>query len=152
MVMGGIVARPDQWVTYDQKWKRLLDKNCLEYFHSKLLRSSGGAFQGWSDFSKQKLIKEINRLQNRNSLFRFVTVLQKDQYQSLYKSGEQPKKLQLDSMYGLSFRCSLAFVVELAQRSIESESLTINFSIESGHPNALNKTMYLIGSNEHRDR
>jgi hypothetical protein len=136
MVMGGIAARPDQWAVYNQKWNRLLTNNCLEYFHSKLLRSSGGAFQGWSDFSKRKLITEIDRLQNRHSLFRFVTVLQKDQYQSLYKSGEQPKKFQLDSMYGLSFRCSLAFVVELAQRSIDSDDLKINFTIESGHSNS----------------
>ena len=79
MVMGGIVARPDQWAIYDQKWKRLLANDGLKYFHSKLLRSSGGAFQGLSDYSKLKLINEIDRLQNRNSLFRFVTVLQKDQ-------------------------------------------------------------------------
>jgi len=39
-------------------------------------------------------------------------------------------------MYGLCFRCSLAFVVELVERSIDPADLKIDFVVESGHPNA----------------
>jgi hypothetical protein len=134
--MGGIVGHGDQWINYDKKWDRLLRKNGLTYFHSRRLRASSGEFENWSDHSKFVLIREIDKLQNTNSLFRFVTVVRKDEFQDCYKSGDRPKKLQLDSIYGLCFRLSLSFTVELVERSFGLDGRQINFIVESGHSNA----------------
>ena len=49
-------------------------------------------------------------------------------------------------MYGLSFRCSLAFVVELAQRSIVSDDLAINFTIEAAAPIRARVQLLLVNS------
>jgi len=136
MIMGGIVGRLGQWVDYDKRWNRLLKKNLLTYFHSKKLRAREGEFKNWSDGSAAAIIRDIDKLQNRNSLFRFVTLVKKDEFQKFYKSGDKPKKLQLDSIYGLAFRCSLSFAVEMALRSGLRNDLTMNFIVESGHVNA----------------
>jgi len=136
VIMGSIVGNAEQWMNYDKRWGRLLGKNGLTYFHSRRLRASSGEFENWSDHSKLVLIGEIDKLQNTNSLFRFVTVVRKDEFQEHYKSGDRPKKLQLDSIYGLCFRLSLSFTAELLERSFGLTGRKINFVVESGHPNA----------------
>jgi hypothetical protein len=136
VIMGGIVGRLGQWADFDKKWNRLLKKNGLTYFHSKRLRACSGEFENWSDHSKHMLIRDIDKLQNRNTLFRFVTVIRKDEFQQHYRSGDKPKKLQLDSIYGMCFRLSLAFVLELAERSLGLEGNQFSFVVEAGHSNA----------------
>lgn len=136
VIMGGVVGRSAQWVDYNKKWDRLLKKNLLTYFHSRKLRATSGEFASWSEQSKRLLIRDIDKLQNRNTLFRFVTVVRKDEFQQFYKGGERPKKLQLDSIYGLCFRLSLSFAVELVERSFGLIGQEINFIVEAGHHNA----------------
>jgi hypothetical protein len=74
LIMGGIVGRRDQWVDYDKKWARLRKKHALKCFHSKELKDGDGEFKNWSVWSKQQLIGDLDKQQNKNSLFRFVTV------------------------------------------------------------------------------
>jgi hypothetical protein len=83
-------------------------------------------------WSKQQLIRDLDKHQNKNSMFRFVTVVNKEEFNEHYKSGLSPKKFQLDSIYGMCFRLSLAFTLELIERSIGLEGHEINFTVESG--------------------
>jgi Protein of unknown function (DUF3800) len=136
MIMGAIVGRLGQLVDHDRKWGRLLKKNRLSYFHSKKLKARKDEFTGWSNQSSRALIAEINKIQNNNSLFRFVTLIRKDDFKKFYKDGPNPRRLQKDSLYGMAFRCSLSFAVEMTLLSVPRKGLTINFLVESGHPNA----------------
>src|SRR5882672_10523429 len=114
--MGGIVGDANQCLDYNKKWDRLLKKHGLAYFHSKRLRSSSGEFENWSDHSKSVLIREIDKLQNNNSLFRFVTVVRKDEFQEHYKGGESTKDAAVgfDIWSVFSSFASLSFTVELS--------------------------------------
>jgi hypothetical protein len=136
LIMGGIVGHFDQWIEYDRKWGRLRQKHLFTCFHSKEVRHCEGEFKNWSNFSKHNLVRDIDKHQNKNSLFRFVTVVNKQEFQEHYKSGQPPQKFQLDSIYGMCFRLSLAFTLELAERSIGLEGNQFNFIVEDGHPNA----------------
>ena len=136
LIMGGIVGRLGQWVDYDKKWARLKRRHSYKCFHSKELHFNQGEFKNWSDWSKQNLIRDLDRHQNKNSLFRFVTVVNKQEFKDHYKTGTQPKKFQLDSVYGMCFRLSLAFTLELIERSIGLDGNQVNFIVEDGHLNA----------------
>lgn len=136
LIMGGIVGRLGQWIDYDRKWERLRKKHSFTCFHSKKLKAGTGDFVNWSDWSKQQLIGDLDKHQNKNSLFRFVTVVNKQEFQEHCKSGNSPKKFQLDSVYGMCFRLSLAFTLELIQRSIGLQGNQINFIVEDGATNA----------------
>ncbi len=120
---------------YDRKWTRLLKDNLLTYFHSKRLRHGTNEFKNWSEHSKRQLVRNIDKLQNGNTLCRFVAVMRKDEYEGHYKTGERPRKIPLDSMYGLCFRISLGFAAEIVERSGGIQDSQINFILESGHRN-----------------
>jgi hypothetical protein len=132
LIMGGIVGRLEQWADYDRKWDRLRKNHGFTCFHSKELKNGNGEFRNWSDFSKQKLIRDLDKHHNTNSLFRFVTVVNKQEFIESYKSGPAPQKFQLDSIYGMCFRLSLAFALQLLERSIGLEGNQLNFIVEEG--------------------
>ena len=132
LIMGGIVGRPEQWADYNRKWVRLRKKHMFECFHSKELKDGDGEFKNWSMWSKQRLISDLDKHQNKNSMFRFVTVVNKEEFQQHYKTGPSPKKFQLDSVYGMCFRLSLAFTLELVERSVGLEGNEFDFIVENG--------------------
>jgi Protein of unknown function (DUF3800) len=130
MIMGGIVGRADQWPEHDRRFVGLLKKNGLTYFHAVELRHRKNEYRSWSDFSAQQLLLGIDRLQNRTTLYRFATLLRKSEYHGHYRSGERPKKIPLDSMYGICFRCSLSLASELSDRAFGSGNYVLNFVLE----------------------
>jgi hypothetical protein len=132
LIMGGIVGSLGQWVDYDKKWSRLRRKHGFRCFHSKELRHGEGEFANWSDWSKQQLNRDLDKHQNKNSMFRFVTVVNKEEFQEHYKKGQSPKKFQLDSIYGMCFRLSMAFTLELIERHMGLVGNEVNFIVEDG--------------------
>jgi hypothetical protein len=120
LIMGGI-GGPEQWADYDRKWTRLQKEHFFKCFHSKELN---------------QLIKDLDKHQNKNSMFRFVTVVNKKEFQEHYKAGPSPKKFQLDSAYGMCFRLSLAFTLELAERSVGLDGKVFDFIVEDGAKSA----------------
>jgi hypothetical protein len=132
LIMGGIVGRLGQWVEYDKKWARLRKRHGFSCFHSVELKNTDGEFKDWSGWSKRQLILDLDKHQNKNSLFRFVTVVNKEEFLEHYKSDQSPKKFQLDSIYGMCFRLSLAFTLELIERSIGLQGNQMNFIVEDG--------------------
>jgi hypothetical protein len=136
LIMGGIVGSQEQWAEYQRKWIRLRKQHGFKCFHSKKIKDGDGEFENWSDWSKQSLIHDLNNHQNKYSMFRFVTVVNKKEFQEHYKAGLSPKKFQLDSIYGMCFRLSLAFTLELIERSIGLDGNEINFVVEDGAKNS----------------
>ena len=132
LIMGGVVGRLGQLADYGRKWERLRKRHGFNCFHSKELKDGHGEFENWSLWSKQLLVRDIDKHLNKNSLFRFVTVVNKQEFQEYYKQGLAPRKFQLDSIYGMCFRLSLAFTLELIERSIGLEGMEINFIVEAG--------------------
>lgn len=61
-----------------------------------------------------------------------MTVVNKQEFQDHYKGGQSPQKFQLDSIYGMCFRLSLSFTVELVERSLGLDGKHLNFIIEHG--------------------
>lgn len=64
-----------------------------------------------------------------------VKIRQAD-YEQHYRSGERPKKLPLDTMYGLCFRYLAVFIMDMAEQSLKRADLEFDFIIEAGHKNA----------------
>jgi hypothetical protein len=63
--------------------------------------------------------------------------LDNETYETDYKGGETPKKLRLDTKYGLCFRqCLLFFILEGLKRVRKKRYPKLQFVLESGHKNA----------------
>ena len=122
MIMAGYTARLNQWNRFDLKWRKGLKKAGLEYFHAK---------EHWKHPFAAKAIK----IADDNLLFGFVAKLREADYKEFYRDGPWEGKAQPDSMYGLSFRYCLSFVLQQVLLEIPSKDFILNFVAEEGHPN-----------------
>jgi Protein of unknown function (DUF3800) len=134
-IVSGWVARLGQWVTFDEKWNRLLKRYGVPHFHSRSIRQSKAPFKGWSIARKQEFLGAAAKLGIRHLEFGFTILLSEDDYQKHYIAGHRPKTVQLDSRYALCFRYSIGLVTNLAMQSFKRSDLEISFVLESGHNN-----------------
>lgn len=65
MIMGALVGRLGQWAYFDKKWRKMLRRNSIGYFHSKKLKHSDGPFKGWSRAQKMALIATASDIQQK---------------------------------------------------------------------------------------
>jgi Protein of unknown function (DUF3800) len=135
-IMGGWVARFGQWATFDPKWRKLLKRNGLTYFHSRKLRQTKGEFKGWSREKKWNFTQDAAKLGLKNLEFGFTIALPDAAYEEHYVAGYRPKEIPLDSRYGLCFRWCLSLIPGFAKEAFGDRELDMNFVLESGHPNA----------------
>lgn len=134
-IMGGWVGRLGQWAGFDPKWKRLLKRSSLTYFHSKKMRHSKGEFKGWGLDDKERFMTEASKIGRKNLEFGFTIILPEDAYQEHYLAGHRPREVQLDSRYGLCFRYCLGVIPAFAMQSFKKKDLDISFVLEDGHKN-----------------
>jgi hypothetical protein len=135
-IMGGWVGRLGQWARFDPKWRKLLRRNGLTYFHSRKMRQSKAEFKGWKLEKKWAFTQAAAALGWKNLEFGFTIALPDAAYRDHYIAGYRPKEIPLDSAYGLCFRYCLSLIPGLAREAFGDRELTINFVLESGHKNA----------------
>jgi hypothetical protein len=100
------------------------------------MEAQAGPFKGWKDDKKAALIERASDIQRDTTLFGLTVKIQQGDYIKNYKSGDRPKKVPLDSMYGLCFRRVVIFVVETLAKSLNRNDIEANFVLESGHKNS----------------
>jgi hypothetical protein len=130
MIMGGVVARNAQWQDHDKRFGKLLKNNGLTYFHAEEMRNNRNEYKNWSDYSKIELASRINKVQEKTTLFRFATYLNKSDYEREYKSLPGLTRIQHDTKYGICYRLSLCFVVEMLERTFGTKEFEVNFVLE----------------------
>jgi hypothetical protein len=135
MIMGALVGRLGQWAYFDKKWRKMLRRNGIAYFHSKEWKHNQGPFKGWDHAKKAALIERASDIQRDTTLFGLTVKIQEADYDLHYKSGERPKKIPLDSMYGLCFRHVVVFVVDTLAKALNRSDIAVNFVVEAGHKN-----------------
>jgi hypothetical protein len=125
--LGGRVAKLGKWIEFDHHWRRLLRRNKLDYFDAK-------QFQDWSPPEQASFLDKADQLVGKHMLCSFAITLNPDEYKTTYRQIERPKKLQIDSKYGLCFRTMLCQVPRWVNRSLPPGNHEINFVLEEGDP------------------
>jgi hypothetical protein len=136
MTMGALVGRINQWVHFNREWEKMLRQNGIEYFHTKKWKDSDGPFKGWNRANKAALIVRASDILRDTTSFGVSVKVRQQDYEENYKLGERPKKIPLDTMYGLCFRYLADFITNMAARTFEGEDVENSFILESGHKNA----------------
>jgi hypothetical protein len=135
MTMGAVVGRSNQWTHFNREWDRMLRANGIAYFHTKKWKDTDGPFVGWSREKKAALVIRASDILRDTTCFGMSVKITQSDYKDHYKSGEKPKKIPLDSMYGLCFRYIAIFVMQMAEKTFIGENLEYDFVLESGHKN-----------------
>jgi hypothetical protein len=138
-VMGGMLANAGQWQRFEYEFSKLKRKHKFQIWHTKKFKKSRGDFKGWTDQQRLALLRELLPIvENANAFTEGVTVtLDNADYEANYRGGETPRKLRIESKYGLCFRnCLIFFILEALKRVRKGRLPKLHFVLESGHPNA----------------
>ena len=136
MTMGAVVGRINQWVQFNCEWDRMLRTNGITYFHTKKWKDSDGPFVGWSRKRKMTLVNRASDILRDTTCFGMSVKISQSNYTNHYKSGEKPKKIPLDSMYGVCFRYIVIFIKQMTEKTFVGENPEYDFVLEAGHKNA----------------
>jgi hypothetical protein len=136
MIMAGFVGKLGQWADFDRKWRSVLKRFDVDFFHARKVRQSKDRFKGWRREKKASFVKECAKIADRHTLFGFTTMVRKDDYEQYYLKGPKPNKARLDSMYGICFRRSLSLICNSAPGYLGRDDLKFQFVLEEGHKNA----------------
>jgi Protein of unknown function (DUF3800) len=136
LIMGGIVGRLGQWTYFNKRWGKMLRRENIRHYHTKAMKDTDGDFAGWSNQRKANLVEKAGDNIQAATIFGFSIKLVKTEYLEHYRNAEKPKKLQLDSMYGLCFRFCALYVSDLIKKTFKETDISMNFILESGARNA----------------
>ena len=136
-VMAGLMANTKQWQRCERALKRVKKAYGFKIFHAKDFRALRGEFAGWSEARCIGCLNELG-IACSDLMLMATCALPNAAYDAHYRNGDRPKKLRLDTKYGLCFRYLLyQFVGEAVRRTAEKHisKAQIHFVLESGHPN-----------------
>ncbi len=136
-VMGGVMANASQWSRFNLEFDRVRRKYGFRIFHTKKFKSRSGDFANWPRERCLQLVWELADITKSAFMELVAFPLDNATYESDYRLGEKPKKLRLDSRYGLCFRqCLLHFLREVLRRERKGKLSKLDVVLESGHTNA----------------
>jgi hypothetical protein len=133
VILAGFLAHAYQWRRFELKLGHLQERYGFKIFHAKDFKAKAGEFRGWSDEKCEHLVSDLTYLVKDNLTEGITIALERDPYLTEYRSPPIPKKMILDSQYGVCFRACLAQIISIVtQRGIRQK---LHVVIESGHNN-----------------
>jgi Protein of unknown function (DUF3800) len=137
MLMGGFLANEDQWKSFDKEWQSLLNSFGIPFSHAVDLKHRKKQFKGWPVKKSDEFVLAVNRIREEQLELAVTAIIRKDDYNSIYKSAPNPRKLRKDSKFGVLFRGCLSAIVSAVTTNLElAKQATINFILEDGAKNA----------------
>jgi hypothetical protein len=107
--------------------------------HTKEFKHRQGEFKGWTNPQRIAVMKELLVLTTAEKRFTegVTFTLDNAEYEASYtKTGDDPRRLRIESKYGLCFRnCLLFFAIEALKRVHRGRPPRLHFVLESGHRN-----------------
>ena len=132
--MAGFVGTVEQWRIVDDKLATICQNYIFKIFHATDFARRKGEFKGWSNQKRIYLISDLMELV-RDYLTEGITIhLEHERYMNEYKKGPIPKKMSLDTHYGVCFRGCVAHLFHLLFN--ETENHTLDIVLEYGHKDA----------------
>jgi hypothetical protein len=133
VIMACLLGYARQWELFGRRLRALQKRDGFSVFHATDFRNKTGEFFGWSDAKGLQLVSDLTELV-RDNLTEGVTVyLERQRYLDEYRKRPVPKKMTLDSQYGVSFRACMAHIISIVLRDGKRHRLDV--IIEDGHPN-----------------
>jgi hypothetical protein len=136
IIMAAFLGHAYQWGRFDKKLGRLQKQYGFRIFHGTDFKSKSGEFSGWSDAKCMGLVNNLTELVRDNLTEGLIVHLEHDRFKNEYRAPPIPKKMNLDSQYGVCFRASMAHTLKIVLAKGNSPRLHV--VIEDGHVNVGN--------------
>lgn len=127
VVVAGYVATYERWRTFQSKWKNILAKEGLEFFHMTDFENRKGPYKDWSQKQRLHVIKKLIDAIKQRTLFGVAVMTANDEYQA-----NKYKFPFLDSYSAFTFSISqvLHSIANWAERNRYSGE--IDYFLEQG--------------------
>jgi uncharacterized protein DUF3800 len=136
-VMAGVLGNVRQWERFQDQFDRIKRRHGFKILHMKKFLKRDGDFKGWSPERCVALVEDIVVSTEGTYSDGVVMVLNNADYERDYLQGERPRKLRLDSKYGLCFRhCLYHLMLQAQRRRFRKKIPKLHIVLESGHQNA----------------
>ena len=133
VIMAAFLGHAFQWPRFHKKLSKLQKRDGFTIFHAKDFKARAKEFSGWSEAKCTRLVKDLTRVVRLTLDEGMVIALERDRYLNEYRAPPIPKKMNLDSQYGVCFRACLAHQIGvMGERQFQDR---LHVVIERGHPN-----------------
>lgn len=131
--MACFLGHARQWELFSRRLRVLQKRDGFTIFHATEFRNKAGKFAGWRDTKCMQLVNDLTELV-RDNLTEGVTIyLERQRYLDEYRKPPVPKKMTLDSQYGVCFRACMAHIIAIVMADEKRHRLDV--VIEDGHVN-----------------
>lgn len=135
-VMGGILARAEQWRNFEKKFAAVQSQFGFKVWHTKKFKRKAGDFRGWTDEKCHELYRSLADVTSYGLTDVVAVTLDNASYDADYRVGKFPRKARLDTKYGLCFRfCVVHLVGQVLKRKRRSRVPPLDIVLEGGHAN-----------------
>ncbi len=137
-IMGGFMGAFREEVILARRLRALQYHYGFTIFHATEFKNRKGDFQGWSNERGLALIQDMTDMVATSLSSVVIATLPNDRYRAEYRNASRPRKVTLDSSYGLCFRmCLVHFLEEMEKRApVKKYGSKLNVILEHGHSNA----------------
>jgi hypothetical protein len=133
VIMASFLGSARQWELLGRRLGGLQHRYGFTIFHATEFKNKTGEFAGWSDTKCMDLVYDLTVLV-RDNLTEGVTIhLERLRYEEEYRKPPVPKRMRLDSQYGVCFRACIAHLIAIILRDGKKHLLDV--LIEDGHKN-----------------
>jgi len=133
IIMAGFLGHAFQWRRFQTKLAKIQRREGFSIFHAKEFKARSGEFAGWDDVKCMRLIDKLTDLVRLTLTEGLATSLARDRYLAEYRAPPIPKKMNLDSQYGVCFRICMGRLFDaLAARGYQDR---LHIVMEDGHKN-----------------
>jgi hypothetical protein len=116
VIMASFLGTARQWELFGRRLHGLQHRNGFTIFHATEFKNKTGEFAGWSDWKCLDLVHDLTVLV-RDNLTEGVTIhLERLRYEEEYRKPPIPKRMSLDSQYGVCFRACMAHLIAIVLR------------------------------------
>jgi hypothetical protein len=135
-VMGGVLARAEQWEAFEKKFAALQRRFGFEVWHTKKFKNKAGDSKGWTDEKCHQLYWSMRDISAFGLTDIVALTLDNASFEVDYRAGELPRRARLDTEYGLCFRYCLVYLVqEVLKRQLRNRVPPLHIVLEAGHAN-----------------
>lgn len=133
LVMAAYLGTFRQWEILERRLRGIQRQYGFTIFHAKEFKSKSGEFRGWSDRKRFGLLAALTELVKENLTEGASIALENERYQREYRQASRPKKMPLDSQYGICFRNVLSHLIRTVETKGKNNRLFV--VVEGGHKN-----------------
>ena len=93
VAVAGYIARPEQWIAFDEEWRKALADNDLDFFHMADCEAGAQLYRGWSRERRESLFVRLADITNKHALASIGCVIDRPDY-------EKHAPRQIQRLYG----------------------------------------------------